>query len=224
VSATYASASSVAGLRAQTMAAFSSTPPAMVGLNFNRLQLGEIGGGHMSPVGAYDNRTDRFLILDVSRYKYPPVWVTATALFASMNTTDSDAGKSRGWVVVSVPKTLSALPPLPVTPALNNTSIQACIASLTVDDPNAIAACFAGGAPVPPPPPPSPPLKSCPAAPSCGGGSGALSTITSASHAACCTALPCVLLAAGGSACTFGSPSSPGLAARHRCIWRLRRF
>ncbi|MCP4303859.1 MAG: glutathione gamma-glutamylcysteinyltransferase, partial [bacterium] len=51
---------------------------------------------------AYDADTDRFLILDVSRYKYPPVWVEAETLFNAMNTTDSDNDdKSRGYVVVS---------------------------------------------------------------------------------------------------------------------------
>ena len=35
-----------------------------------------------SPLGAYDEKADRFLILDVARYKYPPVWVTAEASLA----------------------------------------------------------------------------------------------------------------------------------------------
>lgn len=45
--------------------------------------------------------TDRFLILDVSRYKYPPVWVTASELFGTMNTTDADNNnRKRGFVLV----------------------------------------------------------------------------------------------------------------------------
>jgi hypothetical protein len=39
----------------------------------------------------------------VSRYKYPPVWVGAAELFASMNTiadADSD-NKTRGFVLIS---------------------------------------------------------------------------------------------------------------------------
>jgi Phytochelatin synthase len=52
-------------------------------------------------LAAYDADTDRFLILDVSRYKSPPVWVETSAIFAAMNTTDSDAAdKTRGYVIV----------------------------------------------------------------------------------------------------------------------------
>ena len=71
-------------------------------VNYLRKTMGQEAGGHISPVAAYDAETDRFLILDVSRYKYPPVWVTASALFAAMDTEDSDAGnKTRGYLFVS---------------------------------------------------------------------------------------------------------------------------
>ena len=46
--------------------------------------------------------TDRFLVLDVSRYKYPPVWVEADDLYAAMNTPDSDnQNRTRGFVLVA---------------------------------------------------------------------------------------------------------------------------
>jgi Phytochelatin synthase len=62
-----------------------------------------------SPVAAYDAETDRFLILDVSRYKYPPVWVTAPELFAAMNTTDADnQNRTRGFVLVQAKATAAA--------------------------------------------------------------------------------------------------------------------
>lgn len=71
-------------------------------VNYLRKTIGQETGGHISPLGAYDADTDRFLILDVSRYKYPPVWVEAETLFNAMNTPDSDNDdKSRGYVVVS---------------------------------------------------------------------------------------------------------------------------
>ena len=71
-------------------------------VNYLRKAIGQEAGGHISPLGAYDADTDRFLILDVTRYKYPPVWVKAAALFGAMNTTDSDNnGKTRGYVSVS---------------------------------------------------------------------------------------------------------------------------
>jgi Phytochelatin synthase len=70
-------------------------------VNYQRKILGQLTGGHISPLAAYDEKTDRFLILDVARYKYPPVWVKASDLFDAMNTTDpSNGGKTRGFVVV----------------------------------------------------------------------------------------------------------------------------
>ena len=71
-------------------------------VNYLRKAIGQEAGGHISPLGAYDADTDRFLILDVSRYKYPPVWVKAEALFGAMNTIDSDNNdQTRGYVSVS---------------------------------------------------------------------------------------------------------------------------
>lgn len=71
-------------------------------VNYLRKAIGQEAGGHISPLGAYDEDTDRFLILDVSRYKYPPVWVEAAALFSAMNTTDADnKDRTRGYVSVS---------------------------------------------------------------------------------------------------------------------------
>ncbi len=71
-----------------------------VAINFHRSELGMIGGGHFSPAVAYNKNADRFLVLDVSRYKYPAFWATANDLFAAMNTTDSASLTSRGWAVV----------------------------------------------------------------------------------------------------------------------------
>jgi hypothetical protein len=70
-------------------------------VNYLRSAIGQERGGHISPLAAYDADTDRFLILDVSRYKYPPVWVQAAALFDAMNTPDADnENRSRGFVTV----------------------------------------------------------------------------------------------------------------------------
>ena len=71
-------------------------------VNYLRKALGEERGGHISPLAAYDAKTDRFLILDVARYKYPPVWVKTADMFAAMNTSDAANGdKSRGFVLVT---------------------------------------------------------------------------------------------------------------------------
>jgi hypothetical protein len=77
-------------------------PGHFVIVNYLRKAIRQEVGGHISPLAAYDADTDRFLILDVARYKYPPVWVKADELFAAMNTPDNDnGGRSRGFVLVS---------------------------------------------------------------------------------------------------------------------------
>ncbi len=71
-------------------------------VNYLRRAMGQERGGHISPLAAYDATADRFLILDVARYKYPPVWVTASDLFAAMNTPDAENdNRSRGFVLIS---------------------------------------------------------------------------------------------------------------------------
>ena len=73
-------------------------------INYLRMAIGQERGGHISPLAAYDAATDRFLILDVARYKYPPVWVTASDLFDAMNTPDGDnENKTRGYVLIAKP-------------------------------------------------------------------------------------------------------------------------
>lgn len=77
-------------------------PGRFVIVNYLRKAIGQETYGHISPLAAYDAAADRFLILDVARYKYPPVWVTAADLFNAMNSTDSDnENKTRGFVLVS---------------------------------------------------------------------------------------------------------------------------
>jgi hypothetical protein len=70
-------------------------------IDFSRGDLGQDIGAHWSPLAAYHAGTDRFLVLDVARFRYPPYWATAADLHKAMNTTDPDSGKSRGFVVVS---------------------------------------------------------------------------------------------------------------------------
>jgi hypothetical protein len=77
-------------------------PDRYVIANYLRDAIGQERGGHFSPLAAYDADTDRFLILDVSRYKYPPIWVEADDLFAAMDTPDADNdNRTRGFVLVS---------------------------------------------------------------------------------------------------------------------------
>ncbi len=69
-------------------------------VNYHRSAIGQTGGGHISPIAAYHQQTDQFLILDVSSYKYPPVWVSATMLWNAMNTGDAVSDQTRGYLIV----------------------------------------------------------------------------------------------------------------------------
>ncbi len=69
-------------------------------VNYDRRQLGQTGGGHIAPLAAYHAASDRVLILDVARYRYPSVWVPLVKLWHSMRSLDSASGLSRGLVVV----------------------------------------------------------------------------------------------------------------------------
>ena len=101
VAVRHASDTSVDNFRSEA-SAYLAQPGHFVLVNYHRKTLGQQTGGHFSPLAAYDKETDRFLILDVARYKYPPVWVKADELFAAMNTKDSDNNdKSRGYVLIA---------------------------------------------------------------------------------------------------------------------------
>lgn len=97
--ATYASDTTLDAFRelAKTNLA---TPGDYLLVNYQRGALGQRPTGHISPLAAYNAENDRFLILDVAAYKYPPVWVTAKDLWAGMSTLDPSAGRTRGFVVV----------------------------------------------------------------------------------------------------------------------------
>ena len=100
VTAQHAADSSVDRFRDSAIAALGERNNFVL-VNYLRSALGQEKGGHISPLGAYDAETDRFLVLDVSRYKYPPVWVEAATLFDAMNTPDFDnADKTRGYLTV----------------------------------------------------------------------------------------------------------------------------
>jgi hypothetical protein len=99
--ATFASETSLDAFRAAARAALAD-PNAFLVVNVGRAELGQggvEGGGHISPIAAYNADEDRFLMLDVARYKYLPSWIPAAQLYAAMNTLDTSSGKSRGYVV-----------------------------------------------------------------------------------------------------------------------------
>jgi hypothetical protein len=71
-------------------------------INFYRPALNQSGGGHVSPLAAYDPDTDQFLMLDVARYKYPAFWVKTSDLWNAIHTIDHDAKKYRGLIILSL--------------------------------------------------------------------------------------------------------------------------
>ncbi|HVZ70865.1 MAG TPA: phytochelatin synthase family protein [Polyangia bacterium] len=75
-----------------------STPDDYVLINYFRPVLGQTGGGHISPLGAYDEKSDSFLILDVNPNGHTWVWVPSSRLIAAMRT--PDAHENRGYVLV----------------------------------------------------------------------------------------------------------------------------
>ncbi|HEY8207994.1 MAG TPA: phytochelatin synthase family protein [Myxococcaceae bacterium] len=107
-----ASASSLEEFRKEAVANLGRPDDYLVA-DFWRGDLGQDFGAHWSPVAAYHEGTDRFLVLDVARFRYPPYWAKAEDLFKAMNTTDLDSGKSRGFVVVSAAANAAARLPVP---------------------------------------------------------------------------------------------------------------
>ncbi len=70
-------------------------------VNYLRAKLGQEGAGHWSVLAAYDAKSDKVLILDVAKYKYPPVWISIRTLLDAINTLDNTSMQSRGLVLVS---------------------------------------------------------------------------------------------------------------------------
>jgi len=70
-------------------------------VNYQRKSLGQDNVGHISPLAAYNRKSDSVLIMDTTSNNYPPTWVPVKMLFAAMMTTDSTSGKMRGYVDVT---------------------------------------------------------------------------------------------------------------------------
>jgi len=68
-------------------------------VSYARPVLGQEGGGHLSPLGAYDEASDSFLVLDVNPNRGKTwAWVPAARLFAAMRTFDTV--ENRGYLLV----------------------------------------------------------------------------------------------------------------------------
>jgi hypothetical protein len=86
-----------ASAKTALISAFTS-PGAYVVVNFSRAAIGQKGGGHLSPLAAYDDESDSFLLLDVNPNTAPWSWVKSAALIKAMRT--KDTAENRGFVVL----------------------------------------------------------------------------------------------------------------------------
>jgi hypothetical protein len=97
----FADETTVDELRNSIQATLSDRDARMI-VNYSRKALPQTGGGHISPIGAYDADTDSVLILDVAKYKYPPVWISVQKLHDGMMMIDTGSNRSRGFIEVSL--------------------------------------------------------------------------------------------------------------------------
>lgn len=70
-------------------------------VNYRREAVGQNGGGHISPLGAYDAASDSFLVLDVNPAVAGWVWMPTAILVKGMRTFDTV--ENRGYVLVHAP-------------------------------------------------------------------------------------------------------------------------
>jgi len=69
-----------------------------VGGNYWRQAVGQQGGGHISPLAAYDPESDSFLVLDVNPASAGWVWMPTTTLVKGMRTFNTV--ENRGYIHV----------------------------------------------------------------------------------------------------------------------------
>lgn len=79
----------------------SPSPSSFLVVSYTRAVVGQTGTGHFSPIGAYDEASDRVLVLDTARFKYGPHWVPLELMFDALLPLDPDTGRSRGYAVLS---------------------------------------------------------------------------------------------------------------------------
>ena len=68
-------------------------------VNYKRSVLKQPGGGHISPLGAYHQPSDSFLVMDVTPNKADWIWVKADLLLDAMRTFDTV--ENRGYLLLS---------------------------------------------------------------------------------------------------------------------------
>lgn len=68
---------------------------------YRREAVGQRGGGHISPLGAFDAESDSFLVLDVNPASAGWVWMPTATLIKGMRTFDTV--ENRGYILVQSP-------------------------------------------------------------------------------------------------------------------------
>ena len=68
---------------------------------YKRDAVGQRGGGHISPVGAYDSESNSFLVLDVNPASAGWVWMPTATLVKGMRTFDTV--ENRGYILIQSP-------------------------------------------------------------------------------------------------------------------------
>lgn len=81
----YANALNLDSFRARLQANLARTGDFVI-VNYDRRVLKQSGAGHISPVAAYDQARDAFLILDEAAYRYPFTWVPTPLLYQAVHT------------------------------------------------------------------------------------------------------------------------------------------
>ena len=70
-------------------------------VTYKRAAVGQQGGGHISPLGAFDAASDSFLVMDVNPASAGWVWMPATLLIKGMRTFDTV--ENRGYILLRAP-------------------------------------------------------------------------------------------------------------------------
>ncbi len=70
-------------------------------VTYKRSAVGQKGGGHISPLGAYDAASDSFLVLDVNPTSAGWVWMPTALLVKGMRTFDTL--ENRGYILLGAP-------------------------------------------------------------------------------------------------------------------------
>jgi len=100
VSVVYASDSDIDRFREEVRTNLSREGDFLL-VNYQRSELGQAPMGHISPIAAYDARSDRVLVLDVAAHKYPPTWVGLPAMWSAMRVPlNPETTTTRGYLVM----------------------------------------------------------------------------------------------------------------------------